>query len=344
MRGVQRSIAPLSPWREDAHSPTDLWCGLRLQLVTKRDAPEDVALAVESVFRCAACSLSALSAAFLKLQCQSAIFEESEMATGTRGRFAGKVAFVTGAASGIGRATAIAFAQAGADVSLIDISGKGLDETTSAIEAVGGRSLAIQCDVTKGEDVKSALEKTVGTFGRLDAAFNNAGIEQPMRPLCELSEELWDRLISINLRSVFLCMKHEIAIMVNQGGGAIVNTSSGAGVTAIQGQAAYCASKFGVTSVSKVVALEYAAKNIRVNAVCPGITDTPMIARVSGGTEEGRAAMIAEEPIGRMGRPEEIASAVLWLCSEEAGFVTGHALVVDGGQMAGLRTEGRKAG
>lgn len=266
------------------------------------------------------------------------------MAKGSGGRFAGKVAFVTGAGSGIGRATAIAFAQAGASVALIDISEKGLEETARAIETIGGKSLAIKCDVTKGEEVKAALEQTVGTFGRLDAAFNNAGLEQPMRPLVDLSEELWDRLLNVNLRSVFLCMKYQIGIMLKQGGGAIVNTSSGAGVTAIQGQAAYCASKFGVTSLSKAAALEYAAKNIRINAVCPGITDTPMITRVTGGTDEGRAAMIAEEPVGRMGRPEEIAGAVLWLCSDDAAFVAGHALVIDGGQMAGLRTEARKAG
>ena len=190
--------------------------------------------------------------------------------------------------------------------------------------------------MTKDADVKSALEKTVQTFGRLDAAYNNAGIEQPAQPIAELSEELWDRVIAVNLKSVFLCMKHEIDIMLRQGSGAIVNTSSGAGVLAIRGQSSYCASKFGVVAASKVAALEYADKGIRVNALCPGIIDTPMIARYTGDTEAGRARIIAQEPVGRMGRPEEIAGTVLWLCSDAGGFVTGHAMVVDGGQTAGI--------
>jgi NAD(P)-dependent dehydrogenase (short-subunit alcohol dehydrogenase family) len=252
------------------------------------------------------------------------------------GRYSGKVAFVTGAGSGIGRATAIAFAQAGASVTVADLSEEGLGETVRMIEAFGGRALPVHCDVTRGEDVKAALEKTIETFGHLDAAFNNAGIEQPTTPLADISEDVWDRVINVNLRGVFICMKHEIALMLKSGGGAIVNTSSGAGVLAIRGQSCYCASKFGVTSISKVAALEYAKDNIRVNAICPGIIDTPMIARYTGDTEEGRARIIAQEPVGRMGRPEEIAAAVLWLCSEEAGFVTGHALVIDGGQTAGI--------
>ena len=173
-------------------------------------------------------------------------------------------------------------------------------------------------------------------FGRLDAAFNNAGIEQPGQPIVDISEELWDRVIAVNLKSVFLCMKYEIEIMLRNGGGAIVNTSSGAGVLAIRQQSAYCASKFGVTAASKVAALEYADRNIRVNAICPGIIDTPMIARYTGDTEEGRARIIKQEPVGRMGRPEEIAGTVLWLCSDAGGFVTGHAMVVDGGQTAGI--------
>ncbi|TJV46073.1 MAG: SDR family oxidoreductase [Mesorhizobium sp.] len=252
------------------------------------------------------------------------------------GKYSGKVAFVTGAGSGIGRATAIAFAKAGASVAAADISEKGLQETISQIEGAGGRVLALRCDVTSAADVKAALDKTVATFGRLDAAFNNAGIEQPTTQLADISEELWDRVIDVNLKSVFLCMKYEIEVMLNHGGGVIVNTSSGAGVLAIRGQSSYCASKFGVTALSKAAALEYATKNIRVNALCPGIIDTPMIARYTGGTEEGRARIIQQEPVGRMGRPEEIAGTVLWLCSDDAGFVTGHALVIDGGQTAGI--------
>jgi NAD(P)-dependent dehydrogenase (short-subunit alcohol dehydrogenase family) len=247
----------------------------------------------------------------------------------------GKVSFVTGAGSGIGRATALAFAREGASVVVTDISEQGNRETAHMIEEEsGGRALAVKCDVSKVEDVKSALDKTIETFGRLDIAFNNAGIEYTIKPAAEVTEEEWDRIIDIDLRGVFLCMKREIPLMLKQGGGAIVNTSSGAGVKGFKGGAAYVAAKHGVVGLTKAAALDYAESNIRINAVCPGIIDTSMMQRFSGGTPEGRQAVIAQEPVGRMGTPDEIAAAVVWLCSDAASFVVGHAMVIDGGQTA----------
>jgi NAD(P)-dependent dehydrogenase (short-subunit alcohol dehydrogenase family) len=254
------------------------------------------------------------------------------MTTTGRGDFSGKVAFVTGAAGGIGRAAALAFAREGASVVVADVSEQ-FNETAAMIEEQRGRALAVRCDVTRVQDVKAALDKTMEAFGRLDVAFNNAGVEpKKLVPVAEVDEEEWDRIINIDLRGVFLCMKYEIPLMLEQGGGAIVNTSSGAGVIGIKGNPAYTAAKHGVIGLTRAAALDYAARNIRVNAVCPGYIDTPMMARFTGGTAEGRAKVISEEPIGRMGRPEEIADAVLWLCSDAASFTVGHALIVDGGQ------------
>lgn len=246
--------------------------------------------------------------------------------------FSGKVAFVTGAGSGIGRTTALAFARQGASVVVADISEQDIQETARLIEKQGGRVLAVTCNVTRAEDVQAALHKTIETFGRLDAAFNNAGVEQLPTPAADLTEGEWNRIIGIDLTGVFLCMKYEIPLMLGQGGGAIVNTSSGAGVKGFPGGAAYVAAKHGVVGLTKSAALDYASQNIRINAVCPGIIDTHMIKRAFGDTPEGHQAVLAQEPIGRMGRPEEIANAVLWLCSDAASFAVGHALVIDGGQ------------
>ena len=250
-------------------------------------------------------------------------------------QFDGKTAFVTGATSGIGRATALAFAEQGANVTVADISADRCRETAQMIEQRGGHALALTCDVTKADDVRVALQRTVDAFGRLDVAFNNAGIEQVITPAAEIAEEDWIRTIDVNLRGIFLCMKYEIPLMWATGGGAIVNTSSGAGVMGIAGQAAYAASKHGVIGLTKSAALDYAAAGVRINAVCPGIIDTPMMQRFSGGTEEGRQRVIDQEPIGRTGRPRRSPRQSV------AGVGSGRVhhwrrrSVVDGGQTVG---------
>lgn len=248
-------------------------------------------------------------------------------------RFEGKVAFITGGATGIGQATAVAFAREGANVALTEHE-QSAEQTVNIIEDVGGRALVVKCDVRQDQKVKNGIEKAIETFGRLDYAFNNAGTEGKMVSTAEYSVKEWDRVIDTNLKGVFLCMKYEIPQMLKQGAGVIVNCSSGAGLTGFPDIAAYVASKHGVIGVTKTAALDYAKSNIRINAICPGMTDTPMMERYSGGTPEGYKQIIDQEPVGRMAKPEEMADAVLWLCSDSASFVTGEAIRVDGGQLA----------
>lgn len=243
-------------------------------------------------------------------------------------QFAGKVAFVTGAASGIGRSTAIAFAEHGANVVIVDRSADALAETAAQVDAAGGRVEMIECDTSQPEAVEAAIARTVAIFGRLDFAFNNAGVENTPTPLADIDLTEWDRIIGINLRGTFVCMKHEIAQMLKQGGGVVINNSSGAGIKGIPGGAAYAASKHAIIGVTKSAALDYATSNIRVNAILPGNIATPMMDRFTDGDLQ---KAIDQEPVGRLGKPEEIAGAVIWMCSDLASFVTGASISVDGG-------------
>ncbi|HWA34962.1 MAG TPA: SDR family oxidoreductase [Cyclobacteriaceae bacterium] len=245
--------------------------------------------------------------------------------------FKDKVALVTGGSFGIGKATAIAFAERGANVVVADwIEDK---EVIGALNKAGGKSLFVKCDVSKAEDVKALIEKTIAAFGRLDYAFNNAGIEGLQAQVHEYTEAEWEKTINVNLKGVFLCMKYEIPQMLGKKG-VIINCASIAGMIGFPGLSAYVASKHAVIGLTKTTALEYAKQGIRVNAICPGVIHTAMIDRVTGKDKAVEKMYEDMEPIGRMGAPEEVAAAVIWLCSDASSFVTGVALPVDGGWIA----------
>ena len=251
------------------------------------------------------------------------------------GMFEGKVALVTGAGGGIGRATALAFAREGARVVASDVEGAGGDETARLVADAGGTAAHVACDVTRSGEVETLVGAAVDAFGRLDCAHNNAGIEGTYGRTADCDEENFDRTCAVNLKGVYLCLKSEIAHMLGAGGGAIVNTASVAGVEGAKNLPAYVASKHGVMGLTRTAALEYATRGIRVNAVCPGPIRTRMLEAIMEENPRMEPAMIAAVPMRRLGKPEEIAEAVVWLCSDRASYVTGQGLVVDGGFTAG---------
>ena len=251
----------------------------------------------------------------------------------------GKVAIITGGTSGIGRDTAVLFAEAGAKVVVAGRREAEGNETVDLIRKAGGVGLFVQTDVSKARDIEALVRRSVEKFGRVDTAFNNAGIEGNWRPIVDQSEEEWDHVININLKGVWLCVKHEIQQMLKQGGGGtIVNMSSVAGLMGAPAAAPFCASKHGVIGLTRTAALEYAKQKIRVNAVCPAVIETPMEQRLFGEPEAHKYAL-SMHPIGRLGTPREIAEAVLWLCSEKSSFMTGHYIVLDGGFLVGANPQ-----
>jgi NAD(P)-dependent dehydrogenase (short-subunit alcohol dehydrogenase family) len=250
------------------------------------------------------------------------------------GLVTGKVALVTGAGSGIGRASALTFAREGAKVIVSDVVVEGGEETVRMIKQAGGEALFVKTDVAKAVEVEALISKAVEAYGRVDCAHNNAGIGGNAASVADDTEENWERILAINLKGVWLCMKYEIPQMLKQGGGTIVNTASDAGLIGVRRGGAYVASKHGVVGLTKTAALEYAKAGIRVNAVCPGPIDTPLLRRMTDRRPRVVEQMVAAQPGGRLGQPEEIAEAVVWLCSDAASFVTGLPMPVDGGYMA----------
>jgi NAD(P)-dependent dehydrogenase (short-subunit alcohol dehydrogenase family) len=250
------------------------------------------------------------------------------------GRVEGKVALITGGASGIGRATALTFAREGAKLIVADTDEEGGQHTVQMIREHGGEATFVHVDVSKAPAVEAMINRTVKTYGRLDCAHNNAGIPSGRQggPTHEYAEERWHQVIAVNLTGVWLCMKYEIAQMLKQGSGSIVNTASVAGLVGHRNSSAYVASKHGVVGLTKTAALEYAKQGIRVNCVCPSYIETPMMAPEMG--DPASLQLLLASPTGRIGKPEEVAEAVVWLCSDAASFVTGHAMAVDGGKVA----------
>lgn len=246
-------------------------------------------------------------------------------------RFDDKVVVITGAGGGIGRASALAFARAGAKVVVTDRDAKAGQETLQQVEAVGAQALFIQTDVTQAAQVEAMVAQTVAHFGRLDCAFNNAGIEEEHMRLADCTEDTFDRIMGVNVKGVWLCLKYQLAQMVKQGGGSIVNTASVAGLIGAPKMAAYSASKHAVLGLTKSAAVEYGRKNIRVNAVCPGVIRTVMYDRAVQADPKVGATAAQMHPMGRIGEADEVAAAVLWLCSDASSFVTGHAHTIDGG-------------
>ncbi len=250
------------------------------------------------------------------------------------GMLDGRVVIVTGGSAGIGRAAALAFAREGALVAIGDVDAARGQAVADEVTASGARAVFVPTDVSKAEDAQRLVDRALAEFGRLDAAFNNAGIEGVSAPTADCTVENWNRTLAVNLTGVWLCMKAEIPAMLRSGGGAIVNNASVAGLVGFEGIPAYTASKHGIVGLTKTAALEYAQAGIRVNAVCPGVIDTEMIDRFTGGDAATRAGLTATEPVGRLGAPGEIADAAVWLCSDMASFVTGQAIAVDGGFVA----------
>ncbi|MBD3320433.1 MAG: SDR family oxidoreductase [Chitinivibrionales bacterium] len=245
-----------------------------------------------------------------------------------------KAVLITGGATGIGKATALACSREGAAVVIADVKHEEGEKAAQEIEENGGACIFTATDVSRDGDVRKLMDKTIEKYGRLDCAFNNAGIEGEQSTTALTSEENWDTVIAINLKGTWLCMKHEIDQMLKQNSGSIVNMSSVAGLIGFEGICAYDAAKHGIIGLTKTASLEYAQSGIRVNAVCPGIIETAMVKRFVGDDPEAAAAFASNEPVGRMGRPEEVSEAVVWLFSDAASFVTGHSMVIDGGMTA----------